>query len=154
MMDDTITTLLRGVADGSIPVADARTALEGAELTEDEMASAIDHGVFNIAEPGTIVSASLAPSGASYLTMFFLAWGLFWICYWSFSMIYGLAKGWGPTAIVVPPRHDDDNRDHDWHHLPEVHLARHHHRQARSKQIHSRARQRLAGVQVVMHHGT
>ena len=89
MMDDTITTLLRGVADGSIPVADARTALEGAELTEDEMASAIDHGVFNIAEPGTIVSASLAPSGASYLTMFFLAWGLFWICYWSFSMIYG-----------------------------------------------------------------
>ena len=25
------------------------------------MASAIDHGVFNIAEPGTIVSASLAP---------------------------------------------------------------------------------------------
>ena len=48
MMDDTITTLLRGVADGSIPVADARTALEGAELTEDEMASAIDHGVFNL----------------------------------------------------------------------------------------------------------
>ena len=99
MMDDTITTLLRGVADGSIAVADARTALEGAELTEDEMASAIDHGVFNIAEPGTIVSASLAPSGASYLTMFFLAWGLFWICYWSFSMIYGLAKGWDQQQL-------------------------------------------------------
>ena len=64
MMDDTITTLLRGVADGSISVDDARTALEGAELTEEEMSSAIDHGVFNIAEPGTIVSASLAPSGA------------------------------------------------------------------------------------------
>ena len=32
-MDDTITTLLRGVADGSISVDDARTALEGAELT-------------------------------------------------------------------------------------------------------------------------
>ena len=99
MMDDTITTLLRGVADGSIPVADARTALEGAELTEDEMATAIDHGVFNIAEPGTIVSASLAPSGASYLTMFFLAWGLFWIFYWSFSMIYGLAKGWDQQQL-------------------------------------------------------
>ena len=35
MMDDTITTLLRGVADGSIAVADARTALEDAELTEE-----------------------------------------------------------------------------------------------------------------------
>ena len=101
MMDDTITTLLRGVADGSISVDDARTALEDAELTEEEMASAIDHGVFNIAEPGTIVSASLAPSGASYLTMFFLAWGLFWICYWSFSMIYGLAKGWDLSLIHI-----------------------------------------------------
>ena len=99
MMDDTITTLLRGVADGSIPVADARTALEGAELTEEEMSTAIDHGVFNVAEPGTIVSASLAPSGASYLTMFFLAWGLFWICYWSFSMNYGLAKGWDQQQL-------------------------------------------------------
>ena len=63
------------------------------------MMSAIDHGVFNIAEPGTIVSASLAPSGASYLTMFFLAWGLFWICYWSFSMIYGLANGWDQQQL-------------------------------------------------------
>ena len=99
MMDDTITTLLRGVADGSISVDDARTALEGAELTEEEMSSAIDHGVFNIAEPGTIVSASLAPSGASYLTMYFLAWGLFWICYWSFSMIYGRAKGWDQQQL-------------------------------------------------------
>ena len=61
--------------------------------------SAIDHGVFNVAEPGTIVSASLAPSGASYLTMFFLGWGLFWICYWSFSMIYGLAKGWDQQQL-------------------------------------------------------
>ena len=98
-MDDTITTLLRGVADGSIAVDDARTALEGAELTEEQMSSAIDHGVFNVAEPGTIVSASLAPSGASYLTIFFLGWGLFWICYWSFSMIYGLAKGWDQQQL-------------------------------------------------------
>ena len=75
-MDDTITSLLRGVADGSITVDDARTALEGADLTEEQMTSAIDHGVFNVAEPGTIVSASLAPSGGSYLTMFFFAWGV------------------------------------------------------------------------------
>ena len=59
-------------------------------------------------------------------------------------------QGLGPAAALLPPRHDDDNRDHDWHHLPEVHPSRHHHRQARSKQIHSRTPERLAGVQVVI----
>ena len=98
-MDDIITNLLRGVADGSVSVDDERTALEDVNLTEDQMTSAIDHGVFNLAESGTIVSASLAPSGGSYLTMFFLGWGLFWICYWSFSMIYGLAKGWDQQQL-------------------------------------------------------
>ena len=98
-MDDTITQLLRGVADGSVKVEDARTALEGAEMSEEQMNSAIDHGVFNVAEPGTIVSASLAPSGASGLAMNFLAWGLFWVCYWSFSMIYGLANKWDQQQL-------------------------------------------------------
>ena len=36
MYDDTIENLLRGVADGSITVKDARTALEGVELTEEQ----------------------------------------------------------------------------------------------------------------------
>jgi hypothetical protein len=99
MMDDLITTLLRGVADGSVTVEDARVALEGASLTEEQMNSAIDHGVFNPVEPGTIVSASLAPSGASYLAIFFLVWGMFWVCYWSFSMMYGLAKHWDQQQL-------------------------------------------------------
>jgi len=94
MYDDAIQNLLKGVADGSITVKDARTALEGVELTEEQMEAAIDHGVHNVAESGTIVSASLAPSGGSYLTMFFFVWGIFWICYWSFSLIYGLANDW------------------------------------------------------------
>ena len=94
MYDDTIQNLLKGVADGSISVKDARTALVGVELTEEQMDAAIDHGVHNVAESGTIVSASLAPSGGSYLTMFFFIWGIFWICYWSFSLIYGLANDW------------------------------------------------------------
>ena len=89
-MDDTITTLLRGVAKGEISVADARTALQNASLTEDQMQKAIDHGVFSPAEPGSIISATLAPSGASNLVMFFFVWGLFWTCYWSFSMMYGV----------------------------------------------------------------
>ena len=70
-MDDTITILLRKVASGKVSVEDARDALEDASLTEDQMQSAIDHGVFNIAESGTIVSASLAPSGASNLIIIF-----------------------------------------------------------------------------------
>ena len=94
MYDDAIQNLLKGVADGSITVKDARTALEGVELTEEQMDAAIDHGVHKVAESGTIVSASLAPSGGSYLTMFFFVWGIFWICYWSFSLIYGLANDW------------------------------------------------------------
>ena len=94
MYDDAIQNLLKGVAAGSITVKDARTALEGVELTEEQMDAAIDHGVHNVAESGTIVSASLAPSGGSYLTMFFFVWGIFWICYWSFSLIYGLANDW------------------------------------------------------------
>lgn len=39
-MDDTISTLLRGVAKGKISVEDARKALENATLTEEEMFTA------------------------------------------------------------------------------------------------------------------
>ena len=48
MYDDTINSLLKGVADGSISVKDARTALEGVDLTEEQMEAAIDHGVHNV----------------------------------------------------------------------------------------------------------
>ena len=98
-MDDTITKLLRGVAKGNISVEDARKSLEDASLTEEQMDMAIDKGVFNKAELGSIVSAKLAPSGASYLTMFFFIWGIFWSCYWIFSLIYGLANGWDQRQL-------------------------------------------------------
>ena len=99
-MDDTITKLLRGVAKGDISVEDARKSLEDASLTEEQMDMAIDKGVFNKAELGSIVSAKLAPSGASYLTMFFFIWGIFWSCYWVFSLIYGLANGWDQRQLA------------------------------------------------------
>ena len=41
MYDDSINNLLKGVADGSISVKDARNALEGVELTEAQMDEAI-----------------------------------------------------------------------------------------------------------------
>ena len=83
MAKDTITQLLEKVASGKVSVKDARTALDGASLTEEEMDSAINHGVFNPAEPGTVISASLAPSGKSALTMFFFGWGIFWALFWA-----------------------------------------------------------------------
>ena len=98
-MDDTITKLLRGVASGEIAVEDARKSLEDASLTEEQMEMAIDKGVFTVADMGSVVSAKLAPSGASYLTMFFFIWGIFWACYWVFSLIYGLANGWNQRQL-------------------------------------------------------
>ena len=100
MMDDTITKLLRGVAKGKISVEDARKSLEDASLTEEQMDVAIEKGVFTEADLGSIVSAKLAPSGASYLTMFFFVWGIFWSCYWVFSLIYGLANGWDQRQLA------------------------------------------------------
>ena len=99
-MDDEVTKPLRMVADGTVPIEDARKALLEVELSEKQLDEAIDRGVFTEAEVGSIVSASLAPSGASYLTMSFLGWGLFWVMYWSFSMMYGLIKGWDQQQLA------------------------------------------------------
>ncbi|MDP6869421.1 MAG: hypothetical protein QGI21_01445 [Candidatus Poseidoniaceae archaeon] len=93
MAKDTITDLLERVACGEVSVKDARTALEDSSLTEEQMDAAINHGVFNPAEPGTIISASLAPSGGSALVMLFFTWGIFWTIYWIGSMLYGLLNG-------------------------------------------------------------
>ncbi len=94
-----ITNLLRDVAKGKVSVEDARLALEDATLTEEQLESAIEKGVFEEADMGAIVSATLAPSGGSYLTMFFFVWGIFWACYWIFSLIYGLAKDWDQRQL-------------------------------------------------------
>tara|TARA_B110001452_G_scaffold267000_1_gene275371 strand:- start:5086 stop:5538 length:453 start_codon:yes stop_codon:yes gene_type:complete len=93
MAKDTITQLLEKVAAGKVSVKDARTALEDASLTEEQMDTAINHGVFNPAEPGTIISASLAPSGSSPLTLLFFGWGIFWTIFWFGTMLYGLLNG-------------------------------------------------------------
>ena len=135
MYDDTINNLLKGVADGSISVKDARSALEGVELTEAQMDEAINHGVHNVAESGTIVSASLAPSGGSYLTMFFFAWGIFWSCYWAFSLIYGLAKSWDQQQLAFPSCHDTHNAHSHGCHLSQIHPTGYNYCQTFSEQI-------------------
>ena len=125
MAKDTITQLLEKVAAGKLSVKDARTALEDASLTEEQMDAAINHGVFNPAEPGTIISASLAPSGNSALTIFFFSWGIFWALYWFGTMLYGLLNGssMGPTTTFLPHGNGNYNSNHDGNRLPEIRVA-------------------------------
>ena len=78
MSDDVVMRLLRQVKSGEVSLEDARGALEGVNLTEEEYVTAVDHGVFNTPEPGTIVRSSISPSASSWLVTFVFVWGLFW----------------------------------------------------------------------------
>ena len=99
MKADAVTNLLEQVARGEVSVDDARTALEGVELDEATYESAIDHGVFNQVEPGTVVRASLSPGGTSALVILFFIWGFGWTLYWSGSLSYGLFAGWDQQQL-------------------------------------------------------
>ena len=99
MKQDVVTKMLRQVASGEVSVEDARAALEGVELDESTYESAIDHGVFNRVEPGTIVRASLAKSSTSALVVLTILWGLGWTLYWAGSMMYGLFNGWDQQQL-------------------------------------------------------
>ena len=46
MKTDQVLTLLRDVKSGAVSIDDARTALEGVSLSEEQYESAIEHGVF------------------------------------------------------------------------------------------------------------
>jgi len=71
MKDDMVLKLLREVKSGKVSVDDARKALEEVSLSEDTYNAAVDHGVFDEPEPGTIVRASISPSGDSWLILVF-----------------------------------------------------------------------------------
>ena len=62
MRDDIVLELLKQVKSGKVSIDDARTALEGVELSEETSLSAVDHGVFNEPAPGTIVRSSISPA--------------------------------------------------------------------------------------------
>ncbi len=63
MKDDVVMRLLRDVSLGKVSVEEAREALEGIDISEENYVKAVDHGVFNMPKPGTIVRASISPSG-------------------------------------------------------------------------------------------
>ena len=83
MRDDTVMKLLREVKSGKVSVEDARDALSEIELSEEAYQNAVDHGVFNDPEPGTIIRASISPSGDSWLVIVFALWGILWTLYLS-----------------------------------------------------------------------
>ena len=119
-MDDTITTLLRGVAKGNISIADARTALESASLTEEQMQKAIDHGVFNPAEPGSIISATSSPIGRITSGTVLLRMGIVLELLLVFFINLWTAPRLGPTTIIIPFSHDINDYHVDGNDLPQI----------------------------------
>ena len=101
MANDLLEKLLHEVALGKINVKDAKKALEGIDLEKDDFQKAVDFGVFTEAEPGTVINATISPSGGSALVSLIFIWGIFWITYWSGTFMYGLMNGWGPGDSSV-----------------------------------------------------
>tara|TARA_B100000287_G_C20408672_1_gene692641 strand:+ start:232 stop:681 length:450 start_codon:yes stop_codon:yes gene_type:complete len=99
MKDDSVMSLLRQVKSGEVTVEDARKALEDASLTEEAFTAAVDHGVFNKVKPGTIVRASVSPSGESWLIILVGLWGVMWTLYWAGALAYGLYNHWDQQLL-------------------------------------------------------
>tara|TARA_B100000959_G_scaffold283045_2_gene350967 strand:+ start:5297 stop:5746 length:450 start_codon:yes stop_codon:yes gene_type:complete len=99
LKEDVVMRLLREVKSGQVSIEDARRALEDATLSEDSYLAAIDHGVFNEPNPGTIVRASLSPSGDSWLIILVALWGILWTLFWAGSLSYGLFNHWDQQLL-------------------------------------------------------
>ena len=99
MKEDVVMKLLRQVQSGEVSVDDARSALDGIELTVEEFGAAVDHGVFNEPDSGTVVRASVSPFGDSILILLLSLWGVLWSLYWAGALIYGLFNGWDQQLL-------------------------------------------------------
>ena len=99
MKDDVVMRLLREVKSGRVSIDDARKVLEDVTISEDSYVAAVDHGVFNDPKPGTIVRASISPSGDSWLIIIVGLWGLLWTLYWAGALSYGLFNNWDQQIL-------------------------------------------------------
>jgi len=97
--DDVVIRLLREVKSGRVSIDDARKMLEDVTISEDSYVAAVDHGVFNDPKPGTIVRASISPSGDSWLIIIVGLWGLLWTLYWAGALSYGLFNNWDQQIL-------------------------------------------------------
>ncbi len=100
MSDDIVMRLLKQVKSGEVSLEDARTVLDGVNLTEEEYVSAVDHGVFNNPEPGAIVRSSVSASSDTWLVTIVYFWGVFWTIYWAGALTYGLFKKWDQQILA------------------------------------------------------
>ena len=92
--------LLRDVSLGKVSVEEAREALEGIDISEENYVKAVDHGVFNMPKPGTIVRASISPSGDSWLIILVGLWRIVWTLFWGGSLSYGLYNHWNQQMLA------------------------------------------------------
>ena len=99
MKDDVVMRLLKEVKSGQVSIDDARKILVYVTISEDSYVAAVDHGVFNDPEPGTIVRASISPSGDSWLIIIVGLWGLLWTLYWAGALSYGLFNNWDQQIL-------------------------------------------------------
>jgi hypothetical protein len=97
--DDVVMRLLKEVKSGQVSIDDARKILVDVTISEDSYVAAVDHGVFNDPEPGTIVRASISPSGDSWLIIIVGLWGLLWTLYWAGALSYGLFNNWDQQIL-------------------------------------------------------
>ena len=101
MKDDVVMRLLSEVKSGRVSIDDARKMLEDVTISEDSYVAAVDHGVFNDPKPGTIVRASISPSGDSWLIIIVGLWGLLWTLYWAGALSYGLFNNWDQQILSL-----------------------------------------------------
>ena len=86
---------------GKVSIEDARSALEGVDLSEENYLSAVDHGVFNEPDAGTIVRSSLSPAGDSIVVVLVGLWGVLWTLFWAGSLSYGLYNHWDQQLLSL-----------------------------------------------------
>tara|TARA_B100000900_G_scaffold415925_1_gene447916 strand:- start:10661 stop:11110 length:450 start_codon:yes stop_codon:yes gene_type:complete len=101
MREDVVLELLKKVKSGKVSVEDARSALDGVELSEETYLSAVDHGVFNEISPGTVVRSSISPAGDSIIILLLGIWGLVWTLFWAGSLSYGLYNKWDQQLLSL-----------------------------------------------------
>ena len=91
--------LLKQIKSEEISLDDAGATLEDVSLSEDAYNAALDHGVFNHPLPGTLVRATISPSGETILVLLLAFWGVLWTLFWAGSLTYGLFKGWDQQIL-------------------------------------------------------
>ena len=101
MKDDIVLQLLKQVKSGKVSIEDARVALEGVDLSEENYLSAVDHGVFNEPDAGTIVRSSISPAGDSIIVVLVGIWGVLWTLFWASSLSYGLYNHWDQQLLSL-----------------------------------------------------